>query len=59
MSNTRPPDFTKDEVRLITATLKERYGHTIETELRKSVMTIYSIASLAFSNRRPSMRRKN
>ena len=32
MSNKRPPDFTKDEVRLIAATLKERYGHSIEVE---------------------------
>ena len=32
MSNTRPPDFTKDEIRLITATLKERYGRDIEVQ---------------------------
>ena len=32
MSNKRPPDFTKDEVILITATLRERYGHDIEVE---------------------------
>lgn len=32
MSNKRPPDFTKDEVILITATLRERYGRGIEVE---------------------------
>ncbi len=32
MSNKRPPDFTKDEVILITATLRERYGRSIEVE---------------------------
>ena len=30
MSNKKPPDFTKDQVRLITAALKEQYGHDIE-----------------------------
>jgi len=32
MSNKRPPDFTKDEIILITAALKERYGHSIKVE---------------------------
>jgi len=32
MSTKRPLDFTKDEVSLITATLKERYGYSIEIE---------------------------
>ena len=32
MSNTRPPDFTKDEVRLSKARLNERYGHDIEVQ---------------------------
>lgn len=32
MSNKRPPDFTKDEIRLITATLKERYVRDIEVQ---------------------------
>ncbi len=32
MSDKRPPDFSKDEIRIITATLKERYGHDIEVQ---------------------------
>jgi len=33
MSGKKPPDFTKDEVRLITATLRERYGHDVDVQL--------------------------
>ena len=32
MSNTRTPEFTKDEIRLITATLKKGCGHDIEAQ---------------------------
>ncbi len=32
MSNKRPPDFTKNEVRLIAAILRERFSHDIEIE---------------------------
>jgi len=32
MSNTRRPEFTKDEIRLITASLKKARGHDIEAQ---------------------------
>jgi len=32
MSTHRPPDFTKDKLILITATLNERYGYAIGAE---------------------------
>jgi len=32
MPNTRIPDFTIDEIRLIKAALKERYGQGIEAQ---------------------------
>jgi len=43
MSNKRPPDFTKDEVRLIKATLNERYGHNIEVQLADAEIHLYPI----------------
>jgi hypothetical protein len=33
MSAKKPPEFTKDEIILIKATFKERYGHDVEVQL--------------------------
>lgn len=33
MSAKKPPDFTKDEIILITTTLRERDGHAVEVQL--------------------------
>jgi len=40
MPNQRPPDFTKDEIRVIKDTLKERYGRDIEVELADAEMRL-------------------
>jgi hypothetical protein len=40
MSQERAPDFTKDEIRLIKDTLKERSGHEMELELADADMRL-------------------
>jgi len=40
MSDKRPPDFSKDEIRVIRDTLKERYGREIEVELAEAEMRL-------------------
>ncbi|MBI1423884.1 MAG: hypothetical protein GC149_10500 [Gammaproteobacteria bacterium] len=40
MSDTPVPDFTKDEIRVIQDTLKERYGHAMEIELAEAEMRL-------------------
>ena len=43
MPETPVPDFTKDEIRVIQDTLKERYGHEVEVELAEAEMTLCPI----------------
>lgn len=45
MSEIKPPDFTKDEIRLIEATLVERFGEKIPVELADVELRL-SLASI-------------
>jgi hypothetical protein len=41
MSNKRPPDLSKNEVRHISATLKQRYGHDIDVQLASGFPVVF------------------